>query len=374
MYNSGHEVVAVIGKDSQQLSHLAPYLRILNVPPFDFKNIFKNLWLVMTWVRVVRLEKPDLIHSCRPSHYSFLAVVSDITGIPLVFSQAGGKVEPHIIKVVKGKVAICYSKENVCDMLDLGFDPKSIFLVSNRIKLNYRGKGYSSITGDKILVLGNIKRQTIGGIVSLLQRISDAANKGDRFYLCIAGADKSEDEEYSKILNSYIFDINNKLGRKSIEYRGWVNDFSNLTEEFSIFVGKGRSIIEPCMLGNVGYVISEKGRLTRIREETVEDLYHYNFSGRGNLQDDSAEFDSLIKGICNHREIIKDAKNVRLTLSRLYNSEYSACKLEKVYRHAFNENDGKSRKAKAFLRLLNLYFQFFKFRGKSHSFGWLRRF
>ena len=90
MKQAGHNVIATIGKDADLLRQKADGVKVFQIDNFSLKTPMKNFKLLKQWNNIIRSVKPDLIHANRIPQFRSLAVVSDITGVPLVFAQAGG--------------------------------------------------------------------------------------------------------------------------------------------------------------------------------------------------------------------------------------------------------------------------------------------
>jgi hypothetical protein len=126
MKKAGHEVVATIGEDHDLLKKKAEGVRVIKVENFHIEKPITNIKNIRKWLQLLRKEKPGIIHANRTNQYKMLAVVSDLSGIPLLFSQAGGKAKYANILPMKGRKAIVYSVENKQQLLKVGFKESDI--------------------------------------------------------------------------------------------------------------------------------------------------------------------------------------------------------------------------------------------------------
>ncbi len=339
----GHDVVATIGWEFETLRKLAPDIRIHKVSNFKRFNILANIKIVHRWIKLLREEKPDLIYSNLPVQFIGLAIVADISGVPLVFAQAGGEANKRLIRFMRGNIAIVYSQENMQAFIEAGFVESDVHLISNRIPLKRKDR---DIDDDfikpplTILLVGNIKRETIKGVTWILDQIGKWGRSCHLlFEVHIAGKDASSREIYAKILLRQIERAEDSLeGHGKIEWLGWVDDIEDLQLAHDICIGKGRSVIQAAMYGKTCYVLSEEGRLTRICPDNFESLCMYNFSGRGPQRDDSEDLKSLLTDAPTKNPFHADAIAVQSMVREAYLDEYAHPKLMRAYEAALKRN------------------------------------
>lgn len=358
MQQAGHEVMATIGKDADILREKVGGVKVVNIDRFSVKKPLKNISLLKQWVQIVRSEKPDLIHANRITQFLFLAVVSDLTGVPLMFAQAGGVANVHNLTSMYGKTPICYSLENKFAFIRAGFRADDIHVIANRIPaLRTKSDRCSPNSPIKILFTGNIKKVTVQGLLGLLRLIgSRAAHFQVPFLLQLAGHDITPGRIYHGHVAEQIARVNTALGEKGhVEHLGWVEDIELLQASADICIGKGRSVVQPAMAGKISFVISESGRLTHVTRETFERLFEFNFSGRGEQIDSNTDFLRLLGERVGFAELSAEAKNVAPVVRKAYLAEGATEKLEYAYKQALGTQPSGPRRIKAVKRFMQIY-------------------
>ncbi len=372
LHEKGHEVIAAIGKDYEKLFEKAINIKIYKIKNFNLKNPLSSFMSILEWLKILKNQQPDIIHSNRPTQNRMLAVVSKISGIPLVVAQAGGKVKYAEILPLLDFVAIVYSKENLAAFIEAGFKFNDVFLISNRIPTwNIKDQEIQSSRGGNttITLTGNIKSSTINGIRFFIDLINNSITEifGSVKFI-LAGKDISNNNIFEKELKHIIDNTNKNMPKGSkIEFLGWTDKIEKIQIESDICIGKGRSILQPAMMGKICYVISENGTLTRIRKSNFDKLYYFNFSGRGDQEDDTNEFLSILKG----RELIPSLQNesyeIQEIINNSYNISYAYEKLILAYKKAKEkESNNKTQHWISGLSILiKIYYLKFRYRNLS---------
>ena len=343
MHKKGHTVIATIGRNHEMLSKKINPIKIIGIKNFNLNNPINSFKSIFDWIHIIKKEKPDIIHSNRPVQNRMLAIVSRLTGIPLVFAQAGGKVKYAEVLPLLGYTAIVYSKENYAAFLKAGFKKADINLISNRLPSIVQNNLNASQRANelKIILTGNIKDDTIKGIRFFLNLLQDnITNIQKPIIVYLAGKDISENKVYDKEIKAKIENINNCLPAHSkIHYLGWVDDITKIQLESDICIGKGRSVLQPAMEGKISYVISEKGLLTRIKKSTFDQLYYFNFSGRGFQENNADEFVKLLVDRSLIQSLAHESFEAKEQINKVYNISFAYEKLLKTYKKALEKNN-----------------------------------
>lgn len=329
---NGHQVIATISDEIDVLKSKIEDVRVIKAEKFSKDKPLMNIRIIFKWLRLLRKEKPDIIYSNRVPQFRFLSVVSDISGIPLVFAQAGGEAIEHTIRLMKGKTPIVYSKENIKTFVKAGFKQNEVHLISNRIPLPQNSIINSDKTKDnilRILIVGNIKKGTISGLMHILDLIEMHSDSYKiPFQIRIAGQDISEGKTYHNTIQDKIKTTNNKItGIGEIKHLGWVENIEDEISTCDIVIGKGRSVLQSAMLGKVCFVISEEGVLTSIQQDSFYSLYEYNFSGRGLQNNNTADFLNLLQERATFGTLQNLASNVVNTIKDAYFEVFAYQKL-----------------------------------------------
>jgi len=358
MKQAGHDVVATIGDDADLLRHKADGVEVKQVDNFSLKSPMKNFKLIKQWNSIIRSVKPDLIHANRTTQFRFLAVMSDLTGVPLVFCQAGGVASLSNLIPMYGKTPVCYSMENKRTFIKAGFNSNEVNVIANRIPDLKNSKNHQPThLPIKILFTGNIKTVTVQGLLALLKHIEVIAKQIKvPFLLQIAGQDISPGRVYHEVVARQILATNNALGeRGSVEHLGWVEDIERLQASVDICIGKGRSVIQPAMAGIICFVIAETGRLSLVSKENFANLYEFNFSGRGDQKDCGSDFLGILSDISTYAKLKDKADEVAPTVRDAYLADKAKDKLEQAYTQAFKTQSNSPQRFVSIKRFLFIY-------------------
>ena len=343
----GHEV-CVIG-DSANTSTCELYknekIQIYNctsphksLERHNYKAAYNSFYKVAQFIKEY---KPDLFIAST-ERYIYYSICKKM-GIRCFFMVCGGNLsaefyEKHLWRAEK---TICFSRENYDVLEKAGYDKNRISLISNRIEAEYDKNSenhYKNANGKvKLLLISRIVKTKFGSvkhIVNIADRLSE--DKLD-VNLKIAGGGELF-EELCKLAK----DINEKHKKTVIEVLGHRSDIQDLVKEAHIVFGKGRSVIEPVILGRTGIVIGENQEISLCNINSFQNLYEYNFAGR-NIEY-LMTYDELFK-LAN--EIIKGKScfGELEETSKLVGKYYSAEFLGEKIQNLIFENDKKIKKS-----------------------------
>jgi len=336
MKAEGHEVIATIGRDIQELRKKAPSVKIIEIRNFNsnYKNPLSVIWVYLNWISLLFKEKPDIIHTNRYSQSLFLSVLTDFFGFCHVFAQAGGVASESFVEKMVDKHCIVYSEENKKDFERFGFNESNISVIPNRIP----SLEIHEIENEKnrrslnIAVIGNMKVFNIDGHIYFLELLRDIEYVVGEVNVYIAGKAMHHNKDYIKKIKDLIKQINKPSKGINVEMVGWVDDINKFISKMDICIGKGRSVIQPAMAKKVCYVLSESGILTRITCDTFSNLYETNFSGRGKQEDYNVEFiDRISSDNIKLMDLRLDAEEVNSKIIDHYHESKAYKKLMSVY-------------------------------------------
>lgn len=330
LQQSGHEIIAVIQPKSKEFLQGSGFT-LNTIESFRKKGYLKKLKIGYQYYKLINKIKPDIIYANRSSQCIYLSFVSDITGIPIICSRAGGNNISNIHKINKDRHYIVYSEELYQEFIGIGFEESKVHLIQNRIRrLDHVDEISNNIKSSNvnILFIGNIKRHTINGVKWFLEFLHKNINNiQSPLSVNFAGEligvrDDDKDRIYNKVQS-----INKSGIHVKCNLMGWVNDISSLISETDICIGKGRSVIQPMMNHKMGYVISEHGAIYDCNLDNYDAIKKSNFTGRG-LEKSKCSGDKLIKSINNYQF---DVDN-KLTKSVIedYSVDYLNNKIEPV--------------------------------------------
>jgi len=364
--NAGHVVIGTIGRDEDASFISDAGIDVRVIPNFVMGRPLYNMQLLLRWRSFLTHEKPQLLHANRPVQCKFLAVVSILTGVKFLPAQAGGVARQADIIPLQGFPVLVYSSENMEQYSKCGFDKSDIHVIRNRIAEPEEQTEHEGINDAElqILCIGNFKEGTVGGIKSLLLAIGrNSINVSRRFKLLLAGADITPDRHLTKDIEQLVARTNQSLGRRGkVTWLNWVDDLSSLYIRANVVVGKGRSVLQPAMMGKIAFVLSERGFVTRIKRSEYDVLSAYNFSGRGALCDDTKDFLAMLQSVDDethaHYLFDREARSIAGEIRNDYSVSFLRLSLERVYDTVSRQTQPATslkRYAQACCRLLIIY-------------------
>lgn len=360
----GHEIVAVISKESKPDFFDETDFKVYYLPRFEKRNVLKNIWLLMKYRDIIKSENVDLIYANRVAQCIFLSILSDFVGIPILNARAGGNVGDEGIEMIRihnDKPYIVYSEENLESFLKAGFNEDQLHLIRNRLKEPIVEHIDNSIDEHIVITLtGSIKEVTLKGITWFLNFLSQIdIPKARKVTVNLAGGN---------ILNNpsdkELFEITLQKAQQEtpenvqIKHLGWVDEITNLQNESHICIGKGRSIIEPAMMGKISFVISESGTLYRCKNDIYKDLLYYNFSGRGKIREKNNSIKELKKLVEGDEIWLKQLQHEADTLKLKFKEDYSIVYLPYKLKQIVDELvDGNKSYIKGTVKFCLIYFK-----------------
>lgn len=270
--------------DSQLLAEFEKEVNqvITRISPaeFCFSRKYISAFKEYLWeYRYIKDHKPDLAIALGQLNGVLYTNICKKLGVPLIIYIAGGEIKQHdaCIGLWHDCETICFSIENA-DFITRQFSENHTNVISNRIDIKERfcdiDSHYMTSNNEvNVLIVSRLDPRKIESVYSLLNVLTKCATNDLRINVRIAGKGSYE-EELKKFCEQ------KQTDNLKIEMLGQVH---NLTEQFRwahIVAGKGRSVIEPIMMNRIGCIIGEDGKMEFCKQESFENLYHYNFSGR----------------------------------------------------------------------------------------------
>lgn len=350
----GYEIIAVIDGEENNRFFENTNFAVHNLPTFGGKGLFERVKILWKYKKLVEKVKPDLLYTNRTSHVYFLSILSDITGIPILCARAGGSNIPELHKVNRDRNYVVFSEENLDDFIEMGFSKEQLYVIKNRIpELDINQKKKEANDAVHILIVGNIKQETIQGFKWVLKKfVDDDDDIKQQYKVKIAGTFVGLSKNQIADLVSLIKDSNQKMQNGEFIHLGWIDNLITEIDNADICLGKGRSVVQPLMGGKYCYVLSEENGLFHCDESNFKQLSKTNFTGRE--MDNDGGFTHLMDSI-NSNDLLTSSDKVVDLAKREYSVEYLGDKLEPVVKKLSNiEFDKSSLKAiKRYIRLLN---------------------
>jgi len=363
MAANGHTVLAVISETDSAFFFDGVDCKVTYLPRFYTRRPIRSLISVFRYVKLVRQERVEAICANRGVNSQFLGLVSDLCRIPIVNAQPGRMVLPHAIRAHLDKHYIVYSDENAAAFSAAGFPDTNVFVVRNRIPCLSTPVGVQTTHNDRriITVTGNIKEDTLKGILWLLELLEkniDRVRRKMKVYIAgqVLPQSAADSTRFYHVLESVKRSVEPWC---VVEYLGWVHDIAALHAKSDICIGKGRSVIQPAMMGKVSFVLSDAGVLYRCKKETFEKLGYYNFSGRGWIEDRDLAIREFMDVLGDDNALSRykqDALELSSTIQREYATQGGKDKLENIFQIAKEAQEGSYGVLNAIKRFLRIYY------------------
>lgn len=327
---NGHRIIAVIPENECDTFFDNTDFEIFHLPRFYNRYVFSNVVLIFRYCNLIKQKKIDLIYTNRDVQCLFLSIVSDFCKIPILNAMPGGYITSDIMKVHNDKDYIVYSEENLEAFQKFGFPLNKMFLLRNRLPIPKVKHETNSPPQNEIIltITGNVHSNTLKGLLWFLTFIKkNAIESHIKYRINIAGSNILKTENEKLKLEEVLFHTQQALPANwQIFYLGWVENIEALQAKSHICIGKGRSVIQPAMMGKISFVISERGTLFRCKKDNYDDLLYYNFSGRGEIRENENslnEFTILLSQKNIFIKLQKEADDLKQRFKEDYATEYA---------------------------------------------------
>ncbi len=255
---------------------------IIRTSPADycFSRKYISAFKEYLWeYRYIKDHKPDLVIALGQLNGALYTNICKKIGIPLFIYIAGGKIREHdaCIGLWNECETVCFSIENA-DFITRQFSADHTNVISNRIDIKERFGDIENhyMTPNEevnVLIVSRLDPDKIKSVYSLLKILSKCAVDDLRINVRIAGKGGCE-QEIKRFCDTIQTD------HLHTQILGQVHNLSDQFRWAHVVAGKGRSVIEPIMMNRIGCVIGEDGKMEFCDQDSFENLYHYNFSGR----------------------------------------------------------------------------------------------
>ncbi len=297
--------------------------------------------------RNLKKEKPNLVLILGHSNAFFYTQFCNALKIPHIIIIAGGDLSTgaELIKDCPCEHFVCFSEENKKALLGY-FDESRITVISNRIDVKNvfddLGSHYDFENRKEIrmLLTSRVSHDKIESITEFINTADNVADEKRRIALTVAGDGDSLD-----MLKKYVDGINNPF--LTIEVKGHIDNLCDEFKKAHIAVGKGRSVIEPIMMNRVGCVIGDDGKISVCNEESFNNLYNYNFSGRHlDCDDPEKTLSDLIELLFANKYNLDEIKETAELTAKYYSADYLP---EKLYNAFENHKSIEQKKKRIFI-------------------------
>lgn len=311
------EVLSLGAFNYEPVEYKENAIRTINIPYFVLHKPFHNFKILKQYLKIIKEEKPDIIHATTLYNIYFQYLVEKLTGIPTIYMIPGGQISSFAGKIfseiLKEKELIVYSEENRLELLSYNVKDENIIVRPNRIDFNeidlddLQFKVYKNRQANdqvKTLMITRFSETKIGSIRYAIELTKQLAMENLPVQLTILGSGFYLDEVKSEAER-----INNELGREIIFLPGYQTNVEEYVKEAHIIYGKGRSVIDGIVQKKVSAVINEENKLFVCTPKNFKALSDYNLTGRNEIEPtDYSDLKKLIESI-NNNEINFDELN-----------------------------------------------------------------
>lgn len=238
---------------------------------------------------------PDVIHCFDAQSYIILSYFTLFKNYRFVLTKPGGRTSKYCYYSPYCKDYMLFSQENFKALKrNLRFISSNLYLIPNRV--NAKLLSLNKRAESKIFTFFQIIRITKGKhqqILKSLNLILLLKRKGINVNFILAGVVNHEEE--LSFINEFIRD-NNLNDNISIITDERAKKGSSLLYLGDCIIGTGRSVMEAACLGKVILVPNNKTDFPILLDnDSFNDLFEYNFSGRSNRNTDDTEWNKIIK-------------------------------------------------------------------------------
>ena len=254
---------------------------------------------------------------------------------------------------------LVFSSENREDLLDFGYESDRITVNSSRIHFpadrDCNSIPYAQGNSEtlQLLFIGRID-SNYRSILNVLGLVKFLKGQGLEIELNVLG-DGQEIEKAREAGRA----VNSLYDKEIVWFKGYCSDVHQYIDRAHMVFGKGRSILDAIAHWRISFVASETGHLLRVNPGNIEELSHYNLTGRNAGHSDSfEEISDCVKRIQRIQTDVEDLYKIKEAARAIYDVAYAEEKVMKVYQDAlagFKPKKRLSRLVKSIRIIVQLY-------------------
>ncbi len=306
------------------------------------ETIYFNGWdligATISLIKIIRREKPDIIHTFDARILWFGRIMSRIYKIPLIHTIPGGPNPVGNFPFVKE--CILYSQENLDYFKkESKFQTSNFYLIPNRVNVIESDKDRIKLLKEKI----NPEKKTFLRIArfgpaykkSMIQAIDlifILNQKNIPVQLIFIGA--IEDTSVHKEIVNYIQDVNLTDDIYIFTNDTFTINASELIEVADCVIGTGRGIMEAASQQKVLFTpVSDSKYPVLVTEDNFINFFNTNFSPRNHLSDSLKN-----KNVENTIEIMKDDSQLEKSKSfseKVFKEYFFIDTKKKIYKNIY---------------------------------------
>jgi glycosyltransferase involved in cell wall biosynthesis len=245
---------------------------------------------------IVEKWEPECIHAFDARSYILASILSIQRGIPVTCTLCGG-ITPYYNIPACGKL-IVFSKEQKEKLINVyGWKEDNVEVISTRLdmeqfdknpeaEIKALSKEYEIDQAKRnIMMITNFLGPKIEAIKYVLKAIPPVLKQYPDVSLVMIGSRGDYFGEAKEAGEQ----INKTIGRKAIVFTGAVMNAQRLLGASRIVLGVGRSAFEGMAHRKPTLIVGGNGYAGTVNKDNIEEIWHYNFSGRNNKHEVSPE-------------------------------------------------------------------------------------
>lgn len=257
---------------------------------------WKSLRTLKELTRIWEGNDFNHIHAFDARSYILASMLGIQRGIPVTCTLCGG-ITPYYNIPACGKL-IVFSKEQKEKLINVyGWKEDNVEVISARLdmeqfednpeaEINALCREYEIDPAKKnIMMITNFLGPKVEAIKHLLKAIPPVLEQHPDVFLVIIGSRGDFIREAKEAGEK----INKTIGRKAIVFTGAIMNAQKLLVASHIVLGVGRSAFEGMAHRRPTLIVGENGYAGTVNRDNIEEIWHYNFSGRNNKHKVSPE-------------------------------------------------------------------------------------
>ncbi len=295
LFSLEHILTSLSGYVDVVVMHINHYSEFVDNLPFETVHLSPEQINRKDINRILNDIAPDVIHCFDAQSYLILSYYTFFKNYKFVLTKPGGKISKYCFYSPYCKDYVLFSQENFRSLKsNLRFISSNLHLIPNRVNgkllsINKREET-KTFTFFQVIRINKGKHQQILKSLNLILLLK---RKGINVNFILAGVVNHKEE--LSFINRYIKD--NQLDENiSIITDERAKKGSSLLYLGDCIIGTGRSVMEAACLGKVILVPNNKTDFPILLDnDSFNDLFEYNFSGRSNRNTDDTEWNKIIK-------------------------------------------------------------------------------
>lgn len=256
---------------------------------------WRSLGAVRHLRSIVRRHRIDLIHAFDARSYMHAYPAALLEGIPALATLCGG-VDPFF-NLPAAPAIVVFSEEQKQKMVQMyNWPAERVEVLRTRLDMRLildesqklapeEAEGYCLHKDlPKVMLISSFDNTKIRSIHQVLDAAEQLFSQGITFQLVLIGG-KGELHDQARQRGEQIC---SRFGADRVVFTGPVMNAFRLLQKASVVLGVGRSAFEGMIYGKPTLVVGENGFAGVVAPNTVDEIGWYNFSGRNQKQEVTA--------------------------------------------------------------------------------------